>query len=231
MGRGSSTSTTATALYENLLAAFEKDASAVSAGVVLANSYVTAAMIASSAVTVNKIGAAAVSQAKLKTSQGEISSFDSDTTTTLPGGEYGFYTRVKASAAGGADYYLARPTSTSYVTQVRILGAGTGRTYYAQQRYIQASPPYDLGDGEVPLFVFARVDGGGKIISTYVAQDPPWANNGPTNIAPDGVDEDGRPVKFVRKLEPAVVNMLKSLAGPAPAAATKPAAKPAQPGR
>src|SRR3990167_709514 len=68
----------------------------------------------------------------------------------------------------------------------------------AQQRYVQASPPYNLGDGDVPLFVFVVVNSLGKIESTYVAQDPPWANNGPTNIQPDFIDLQGRKFRKTR---------------------------------
>lgn len=40
--------------------------------------------------------------------------------------------------------------------------------------YLQASPPYDLGDGEIPLFVFGAVGTDGIPRITYVGQDPPW---------------------------------------------------------
>ncbi len=85
---------------------------------------------------------------------------------TLPGGAYGFYPQVKYTVAG-------------YI-------------HNARQYYIQSSPPYDLGNGEVPLFVFAHIARSGQVESLYVASDPPWANNGPTNIAPDYVNAQGR---------------------------------------
>lgn len=73
---------------------------------------------------------------------------------TLPGGGYGFYPRIYRS-------------STSAVIN---------------QIYITASPPYNLGDGEVGGFFFAIVNSSGEIISTYIADTPPWAYNGPTDI-------------------------------------------------
>lgn len=79
------------------------------------------------------------------------------TGSVLPGGEYGFYPQVKRSSTN----------------------------YSAQQRYINSSPPFDLGDGEVGGFFFALVDENGTIQSTYIADTPPWGYNGPTKIKCD----------------------------------------------
>ena len=52
--------------------------------------------------------------------------------------------------------------------------------------YITASKPYNIGDGDIPLFVFAEIDNGtGEVNSVTIAEDPPWAYNGPTNTRPD----------------------------------------------
>ena len=64
------------------------------------------------------------------------------------------------------------------------VGSG-GDAAFIQQRYVQASPPYDLGDGEIPLFVYVIINSDGTIASTYVAPEAPWHNNGPTSIRPD----------------------------------------------
>jgi hypothetical protein len=77
--------------------------------------------------------------------------------------------------------------------------AGSSQTNaIVRQRYLQASPPYDLGDGEVPLFVFALVERDGTVRAVYSAPDPPWANNGPTDIRPH-FWRDGRPMQRRRK--------------------------------
>jgi hypothetical protein len=65
---------------------------------------------------------------------------------------------------------------------------GESLTLTLRQRYVQASPPYDLGNGEIPLFIFAHMRADGSIGGLYIAEDPPWANNGPTSIRPDYVD-------------------------------------------
>jgi hypothetical protein len=56
--------------------------------------------------------------------------------------------------------------------------------------YITSSPPYDLGDGEVPLFIFLHIKNG--IIDTVSTSiDPPWAHNGPTSTKPDRIEGIG----------------------------------------
>ena len=149
------------------------------------------------------IGAAAVGQGELKTTTGTVSTTGGSFDTTLPGGEYGFYPRIKSANAGGNAYWgaggspvsanwAAKASGTSYAARVNIgVDTGAGGTATMIQRYISASPPYDLGDGEIPLFVFAVIGGAGEIESIYTAPDPPWAYNGPTDIAathraPDG---------------------------------------------
>lgn len=63
---------------------------------------------------------------------------------------------------------------------------------YAQQRYIQACPPYDHGDGLIAQYAFALLDKNGTLEGAYVAEDAPWHNNGPTDIRADYYDEIGR---------------------------------------
>lgn len=71
--------------------------------------------------------------------------------------------------------------------------SGADRTFYVDERYIQSSPPYDLGDGEVPLFIYVRLENGtGKILGVSVAKDPTWAYNGPTDITPKYIDTETR---------------------------------------
>lgn len=40
--------------------------------------------------------------------------------------------------------------------------------------YIQSSPPYDMGDGEVPLFSFVMYDAPGHVQAVSHSPDPPW---------------------------------------------------------
>lgn len=129
----------------------------------------------------------AVGQAQLKSATGTVSTTSAALTNlTLPGGEYGFYPQLYNGGGGTANIsgQLASAWGGSNsvgVTMVAISTANAGFPAIALQRYIQASPPYDLGDGDVPLFTFLAVDGSGNAVHAWIAEDPPWANNGPTN--------------------------------------------------
>lgn len=73
--------------------------------------------------------------------------------------------RVAANTTPQAIIWLAVLNATNTATNQAFLTA----------YYLQASPPYDLGDGEIPLFVFALVDNTGQPRMTFVGYDPPWA--------------------------------------------------------
>lgn len=208
------TAVTAQALYENLKAVLEKDATAIAAGWVLANSYVEEVMLA----------AASVSQAKLKTGLNSISinGTNGGALATLSGGQYCFAPTGNLAAGSGSDNFWAvvgpahhragAAVSTAFVTGTEAelvnttfggasgLGSLTLLQYrYALDdpstidvRYVNASPPYNLGSGDVPVFIFARVSSLGVIREVWAAQDPPWAHNGPTDIRPQWHDRQGR---------------------------------------
>jgi hypothetical protein len=155
------------------------------------------------------IPAASVAQGNLKTTTGEVTTASTTgVNLTLPGGEYGFYPSLRVTVSDAIAYWgadgsgvgkeAASSAATPYATLAFLSCSSAGRTTFMQQRYVQASPPYNLGDGEVPLFVFALADALGKIIATYVAADPPWANNGPTNIRADFFDKIGRGFRVER---------------------------------
>lgn len=144
-------------------------------------------------VTQDKMAAAAVGQAELKTATGEVST-STTANITLPGGEYGFYPQIKSTGVGGGDFarwQICRKTgniSGSYVTIINI-DLEVGGTAFAQQRYIQASPPYKIGDTAWGHFLFVlRNISSGLIVSAYEAEDPPWAYNGPPFAAKDSIE-------------------------------------------
>jgi hypothetical protein len=98
----------------------------------------------------------------------------SGTSYTLTGGTYSWWT-----AGGNGEPFNAGDTSAGVIGVSGIS---------IDERYIQSSPPYNLGDGDIPLFMLATVAPSGAIVTLSVAPDPPWANNGPTNIAPERID-------------------------------------------
>lgn len=86
------------------------------------------------------------------------------------------------------DYTGATMTNATHGTFIFVSGfreAGNAGTTSVIQRYVTASPPYDLGDGEVPLFVFALVNAAGDVLGVSVSDTPPWIYNGPTDLLPD----------------------------------------------
>lgn len=89
----------------------------------------------------------------------------------------GYYSASNPGASVTVDSVQKHFTNASYPTTGGVTFGST---------YITASKPYDMGDGEIPLFVFAEIDNGtGEVRSVTIAEDPPWAYNGPTNTRPD----------------------------------------------
>jgi len=139
-------------------------------------------MIGTGAVTTAKIADANVTQAKLKTSIGSVSvavSPDSEaTTSSLPGGEYGFRTTVKSSSGTFQNLalsgYAKLSLPTTYVSpgvQFHNSDASNSFTGYAQERYITSS-------GEVHWIFILRDKTTKKVIGMNQAPDHPCFGNG-----------------------------------------------------
>ncbi len=132
------------------------------------------------------IEASAVGRTQLKTTTGSGSvtvNTGTNNTYTLAGGSYAWWTASAQSNAGGSISWGGNTDTASGVIGL-FNYSGTNFAWYVDERYVQASPPYDLGNGEVPLFVWALVDGAGNVVGTQVAPDPTWAYHGPTDITP-----------------------------------------------
>jgi hypothetical protein len=145
-------------------------------------------------------GAGEAGQSTLKTTYGESAFGGSGSNITLPGGQYGFYPQWKNTSTYttmSIHIFVGMIYSSSYLTS--MYASYDGGTVYGLQRYVQASPPYDLGDGEIPLFIFALVDKNGKVQGAYVAPEAPWHYNGPTNITANRYDTNGKSYKKVSK--------------------------------
>lgn len=176
---------------------------------------ITSTEIADNAIGQSEMANSAIGQAELKTTTGEVSATyaagpatgSATSDTVAPGGEYGFIPLIRAQYGSAtltsftASFVGASKVSTSagpfdsgYVATLRLtasLVGGSSGSYnaFAQQRYVTASPPWEpyRKNDAVPLFVFALIERTtARVISTYIAQDPPWGNNGPTVINPLG---------------------------------------------
>lgn len=203
------------AMYENLLA--------LAAGEPGAPPLDGAALINGS-VTANKLASGIIDRSVIKTAVGTVSTTAPSSVLTLPGGDYGFYPRLRVSSTIGSVFAAMGYGSVDVddddndgnpdpFEQANANGLGTSNRstivlgsdrhlssdprIYARQRYVQSSPPYNLGDGDIPLFVFVQIErGSGRVVSTYVAPDPPWAYNGPTDTTPQLRTPDGRGWRF-----------------------------------
>lgn len=191
------------------------------------------AAVGAGSITQTELASSAVGQAQLKTNYGVVSRTTiGEDHYVLPGGAYGFYPMTMTQRAGGADspramYWLGGNYLTGnsgytpdYVTSLLPIADWDAWVTYismtlytrsyadtymnAFQRYITASAPYNMGDGDVPLFVFAKVDTNGDVESIYIAEAPPWAYNGPTSIMPDLVI-DGQGFQDVTVFDPRIL--------------------------
>lgn len=180
-------------------------------------------------ITGDKIFPAVISQSHLKAASATVSIARSSGYVTATGGAYAFAYRFRiyndsgntspkyAGIGGQVADGAGTPQTLSYATYTLGLGAYSDyeRNYYMsadasggnaagttqlEEVYIQASPPYDLGDGEIPLFMFAVVNSSGEIEILTAAPEAPWHYNGPTNIRADFY-RNGKGYKRVKAIE------------------------------
>jgi len=165
---------------------------------------VTSSKIGTGEVTATEIASSAVTQAELKSttaSQSLVISADSYGNITPTGGLYtlSYYLGNNRASPTSTQNMIIIGHETTYSAHVRMYNVDSvsSATAYIYSRYIQASPPYDFGDGIVRKFVYAAIDNvTGDIIGTYSADDPPWAYHGNSTIKPDYYDDEGRPIKI-----------------------------------
>lgn len=170
--------------------------------------------------TSNKLAASVVSQSKLKVASGDDSANYNTTDLTSisrlwtpPGGVYGLGWDHSISGSssynGQLEIGYSTPVFTATVTDsvvglfLTYTGAASDNsgTATVTQWYIQASPPYDLGDGPVPLFVFALVAADSVVKRVWSAPDAPWHYNGPTDIRAQRIDSvTGRKYRLMHPL-------------------------------
>ncbi len=173
-------------------------------------------------VTQADIATGSVGWPQIKSTFGTVSGYMSSGNSlavTLPGSDFGFHPSTRQS--GGAGYYHGATlgykydnnytgkfsgvfSNTTILYQILIGNSGASpgaQTVYAAQMYITSSPPYNLGDGDIPLFVFLIVDNTTKKVEgVYSATEAPWHYNGPTKIF-GKTNKDGKKTRLVRRAE------------------------------
>jgi len=153
----------------------------------------------------NELDFGAVHQAHLDTGDHVLTATAAALTNyVLNGGEYGFYPRIRANNVSNplTEAKIAAPsiTTTSFVTNIALSGGNLpSNPVHAYQRFVNASPPYDLGDGEVPMFIFAVLNKSGGLEGLSVSDCAPWHYNGPTCIRPTRIEKTPHGIKTFRR--------------------------------
>jgi len=147
----------------------------------IADNAITAAKIAADAVGQSEIAADSVGQSEIKTTFQAIENIG-DFYFTAAGGMYVIGATCDGSTSVTA---LHQGGNTNFDLLARWRWRGQSSRGTLNQYYINASPPYDLGDGAIPLFIYAIMDNAsGDLVGYSASVDPVWAYNGPTVIKP-----------------------------------------------
>lgn len=178
---------------------------AITEGAAGAPSIVYAALSLSNDIAQSDIASNAIGTDELKTSSSNVSSSStSGTVLTLPGGAVGFYPTLRSNDASGKSRwgwnfsgsyaeFAAHVVGTTYANTINLATDSATYDARASQTYVAACPPHNHGDGVVAQYVFALIDNAtSKVEATYIADDAPWHNNGPTNVRPNFYDAQGR---------------------------------------
>jgi hypothetical protein len=161
-------------------------------------SYALSALFAVSAGVANSVTASSIVQGSLSTSlqqnTGPIGTAGS-ANILYTGGSYSMMAGLHVLNATAQDvrltpYYTG---SGTYLNGINLKNdTGASRTYYFQTRYINASPPYDLGDGQIPEFYYVILNNNGDVIGYDISSAPPWIYNGPTKVTADRYGKNGK---------------------------------------
>lgn len=173
---------------------------------------VTTATIRAGAVGNTELASAAVKQGNLSTTDEENSTTTVNQLITTSAGKYGFSPMTKLSTSSGLDGWQSHAgvagdydstLTSTYQSLISLSDGNSGSvTIYGRITYINSSPPFNIGDGEIPLFTWALLDSSGNIISVQTSEVPPWAYNGPTDIMHDRTDKTtGRKYKTVYEID------------------------------
>ena len=143
-------------------------------------------------VTQTKIAASAVGQGELKTATGsgsvEVASL-SNNTLALTGGTWSMWT---GSGGGNGSILWGGGNTTAGTLGFYNTDGATPQSFFVDERYVQASPPYKIGDTAWGHFFYLlRRISDGEILGSVEAQDPTWAYNGAFWI-PDETDDEGQ---------------------------------------
>lgn len=163
---------------------------------------VGSSQIDAGAVGQSEIASGAVHRAELDTGtdSGDLSTTGDVDFQIISGGEYSFLprTEVENDPSGGQTensfWGIGGDTNGAgpFGTQVSFRNDGSAGVQFGNftSRFVNSSPPWDMGHGDILLFIFLRVNKDGVVTGTKTAEAPPWAYNGPTDIDGDVIVRD-----------------------------------------
>lgn len=188
---------------------------------------VTATSLNGEVVQAGNIIAGAVGQSEIADNavgQGELKTATQALSVTFSGspqemnftsvGEYGLTFQDNSGTTGKSwtGYVGSATGSTSaYRTHIRVQTNTDPTTLSIRHRYVQASPPYDMGDGPVHTFIYAVIENGtGKIFAMNMSQDPPWIYHAEFGVNRGMIFTDPKTKKRmyrkVKKFDPAALD-------------------------
>ncbi len=170
----------------------------------IADNAVTLAKMATGSVDTDEILSGAIHQAEMDTSiatQTTTVGADAIGSITLTGGGWGWHTAAgEGTPSGDNGWYLSVHASGASLSRIAYFNSlATSEDLVVHERYINASAPYDLGDGQVPFFAFLWLSGSDITASSF-ADTPPWIYNGPTNVTGKRA-ADGRYGRYMTPFE------------------------------
>lgn len=118
-----------------------------------------------------------VGQNELKTSTGSVSgSFSSGTFDNISLNAYSVFPDIEADQTNvNMNPASSNASASPDSPQFRINAfSNTTVNYDVAWRYVQSSPPYNLGDGQVGAFIYLNMNQDGSIKDVWISEDPPW---------------------------------------------------------
>lgn len=184
---------------------------------------ITSAKIGANLIGDSQIAAGAITASKLKLATSYISFADNSASyagsNTNLKWKIGYKTWAEPNAGGNfsARYNFLlgwdstggydMPSEISYYMIKEQSGRAGGPLGYVFLwfSYLNASPPFDLGDGEIPLFVFLQQGPGGEFVEAMTCDTtPPWYDSADFPVARrDMVDGEVRKFQAEKTMKPA----------------------------
>jgi len=175
----------------------------------MANNSVGAPQLIAGSVGESEVATGAIHQAELSTGtdSGTLSTTGSYDVENMAGGQYSFYpqSQVDNDPSGGQTEFARfnvngeNNGAGGFGTRIAFRNAGSGGVQFGSwnNRFINSSPPWSMGHGDIIFFIFLRVNEKGEVTGGTSSEAPPWAYHGPTDITGDVIRKvNGKKKKY-----------------------------------